>query len=97
MQRTWEGTLAVPGGQLVLLFAGPGSGHGGQVVDGTHAVDGGVELLQLLPDVVELLRVWRQVAGVRLASLASPLFAWTKEHRMNPLFLQISVLNQNPW
>lgn len=107
VQRTWEGTLAeapVPGGQLVLLFAGPGSGHGGQVVDGAHAVDGGVELLQLLPDVVELLWVWRQVAGVCLASLASPLLAWTKDHRtanvknVNPTCVaQISVLNQNSW
>lgn len=73
--------MALPGGQLVLLLAGSGSGHGGQVVDGAHAVDGGVELLQLLPDVVELLRVGRQVAGVRLACFASPFFTWTKHRR----------------
>lgn len=68
----------VPGGQLVLLFSGPGSSHGRQVVDRAHAVDGGVELLQLLPDVVELLGVWCQVTGVRLAGLAAPFIAWTK-------------------
>jgi len=67
----------VPGGQLVLLLAGPGPGHGGQVVDRAHAVDGGVELLQLLPDVVKLLGVRGQVAGVRLASFTAPFFTWT--------------------
>ena len=67
-----------PGGQLVLLFAGAGPGQGGQLVDRTHAVDGGVEFLQLLADVVELLGVGRQVAGVRLAGFAAPFFAWTE-------------------
>lgn len=69
----------VPGGQLVLLLAGPGSGRGGQVVDGAHAVDGGVELLQLLADAAELHGVRRQVAGVRLTGFAPPFFAWVNK------------------
>lgn len=32
----------LPGGELVLLLAGPRSSHGGEVVDRAHAVDGGV-------------------------------------------------------
>lgn len=66
---------SVPGRQLVLLLARPGPGEGGEVVDGPHAVDGGVQLLQLLADVVQLLRVGSQVAGVCLAGLAPPLLA----------------------
>lgn len=65
---------AVPGGQLVLLLAGAGPGHGGQVVDRSHAVDGGVELLQLLANAVKLLGVGGQVAGVGFASFASSFF-----------------------
>lgn len=80
----WAGKLSlVPWGQLVLLFTGPGSGHGGQVVHWAHAVNGSVKLLQLLANAVKLLWVWCQVAGICLASLAPPLFAWTKDKRVN--------------
>lgn len=80
----WAGKRRlVPGGQLVLLFTGPGSGHGGQVVHWAHAVNGSVKLLQLLANAVKLLWVWCQVAGICLASLAPPLFAWTKDKRVN--------------
>lgn len=67
--------IIIPGGEFVLLLAGPGPGYGGQVVDRTHTVDGGVEFLQLLPDVVQLLGVRREVAGIRLAGFAAPFFA----------------------
>lgn len=73
-QRSLLGSLALPGGQLVLLLAGAGPGHGRQLVDGAHPIDGGVELLQLLADAVQLLGVWRQVAGVRLAGFATAFF-----------------------
>lgn len=71
----WVSTT-VPGGQLVLLLPRPRPGHSRELVDGTHAVDGGVELLQLLTDVVELLRVGCQVTGIRLTSFAASLFTW---------------------
>lgn len=70
-----RGQGPIPGGELVLLLAGPGSSDGGQIVDRTHAVDGGVELLQLLPDVVQLLGVGSQVAGVCLTGFTAPFFA----------------------
>lgn len=76
----------LPGRQLVLLLAGASSSHGGQLVDGAHPVDGGVELLQLLPDVVELLRIRREVAGVRLTSLTAPLFTWKRRRRHTVTF-----------
>lgn len=83
----------LPGRQLVLLFAGASSGHGGQLVHGAHAVDGGVELLQLLPDAVQLLRVRREVAGVRLASLTPPLFTCRRKRgQTEPMMEERGVL-----